>query len=230
MRTERKFRHRVLLVDSESPFLQRCSGILRTRGYEVVTANDGFAALLALRAGHPDVIVTELNLPRMSGFELLSVVRTRFPQIAVLAVSAEYTAVNVPNEAICDGFIAKGANFDFELLEEAERLIRESPLRGSRAKSDCAPVWIPHSGTGYIVLTCPECLRSFSALERKPGNSEENCTCCGAKVSFEMSPTEVQPTRPRSPLVKSRLTREKSQQLRAESRSFCDNADLREKT
>ena len=151
----------------------------------------------------------------MSGFELLSIVRTRFPQIAVIAISGEYTPVTVPHQAICDAFIGKGANFDFELLEEAERLIRESPLRSNRAKSDIAPVWIPHLGTGYIVLTCPECLRSFSALEGKPGRVEENCICCGAKVPFEVSPTEVQATPPPSPLLKSRLTRAKSRQLRA---------------
>jgi CheY-like chemotaxis protein len=222
MRTERQFRRRVLLVDRNRRFLRLCSGILRKQGYEVLTANDGFAALLVLRGGHPDVIIAELNLPRMSGFELLSIVRTRFPQVAVIATSGEYTPVTVPDQAICDAFIAKSANFDFELIEKADRLIRESPLRSTRAKSDIAPVWIPHSGSGYIVLTCPECLRSFSALEAKPGRTEEICICCGAKVPFEMSPTEVQPPPPPSPLLKSCLTRTKSRQLRAESGSLRD--------
>ncbi len=230
MRTEPQFRHRVLLVDSDSRFLQRCSGTLRKNGYEVRTAKDGFAALLALQGGHPDVIVAELNLPRMSGFELLSIVRTRFPQIAVLAISGEYTPVTVPQQAICDGFIAKAANFDFELLEEVQTLIRESPLRGTRAKSDTAPVWIPRSGTGYIVLTCPECLRSFSAREANPGKSEEVCICCGSKVPFEMSPTQVQSTTPPSARLMSRSTREKSQLLRAESRSLRDKGYQNQKT
>lgn len=230
MPTERQFRRRVLLVDNDSRFLQRCSGILRTHGYEVRVAEDGFAALLALQGGHPDVVVAELNLPRMSGFELLSIVRTRFPQIAVLAISGEYTPVTVPHEAICDGFVAKGPNFDFEVLQGVQSLIRESPLRGTRAKSDTAPVWIPRSGSGYIVLTCPECLRSFSAREPKPGKAEEDCICCGAKVPFAMSPTEVQPTPRPSSQVRSRLTREKSQLLRAESRSLRDNGDQKQKT
>jgi CheY-like chemotaxis protein len=218
MEAKRQFRRRVLLVDSNHRFLQQCSRILRTHGFEVLVANDGFAALLALQGGHPDVMVAELELTRMSGFELLSIVRTRFPQIAVIAISGEYTPVTVPDQAICDAFIAKGANFDFELLQEAERLIRESPLRSTRAKSDIAPVWIPHSGSGYIVLTCPECLRSFSALEVKPGRAEENCVCCGAKVPFEMSPTEVQPTPPPSAEFKSRLTPDNPGKIAATSR------------
>lgn len=104
-------------------------------GYEVLTATDGFAALQVLRGGQPDLLVTELNLQRMSGFELLSVVRSRFPGIGVIAVSSEYTAVTVPDEAICDTFLTKGPNLDFELVAEAERLISESPVRGSRPKT-----------------------------------------------------------------------------------------------
>jgi len=230
MRTEFQFRRRVLLVDSETRFLRHCSGILRKHGYEVLSANDGFAALLVLRGGHPDLVVAELSLPRMSGFELLSIVRTRFPQIAVIAISGEYTPVTIPHEAICDLFVAKGPNFDFELFEGAQRLITESPLRGTRAKSEIAPVWVPHSGTGYIVLTCPECLRSFSALEAKPGRAEENCICCGATVPFEMSRTEIQPTPPPSPRLKSRLAVAMSRQARSESRDVRDKANLRQKT
>ena len=104
---------------------------MRKQGYEVLTAADGFAALCALRGAYPDVLIAELNLAHMSGFELLSVVRTRFPHIAVIAISGEYTAVTVPNEAICDAFLEKGPNFHFDLIEEALRLIKESPLRSS---------------------------------------------------------------------------------------------------
>ena len=184
MESDRQFRRRTLLVDSDDPFLQVCSDLMRKQGYEVLTAADGFAALCALRGAYPDVLIAELNLAHMSGFELLSVVRTRFPHIAVIAISGEYTAVTVPNEAICDAFLEKGPNFHFDLIEEALRLIKESPLRSSRAKSEMAPVWIPRSRTGYIVLTCPECLRSFSAMEPGPGTSTEICVCCGANVPF----------------------------------------------
>lgn len=73
------FRRRVLIVDSENRFRRRCAGKLRTHDYEVLSTKDEFAARLILRGGHPDLIVAELDLPRMSGFELLSIVRARFP-------------------------------------------------------------------------------------------------------------------------------------------------------
>jgi CheY-like chemotaxis protein len=198
--------------------------MLREQGYEVLTAQDGFAALCALRGGNPDQLITELNLPRMSGFELLSIVRSRFPQIAVIALSNEFTPVTLPHEAICDSFLAKGPNLLFELIEETRRLISESPLRSTRAKSEVAPVWIPQSKTGYIVLTCPECLRSFSAVQPpKPGPAIESCVCCGANVPFDMSSVEVSPAPPPAS-TEDRLhrTQAKSRQLRAEAQILRD--------
>lgn len=219
MDADAQFRRRILLVDGDAPFLQTCSNMLHQQGYEVLTAQDGFAALCILRGGHPDLVITELDLPRMSGFELLSVVRSRFPQIAVIALSNEFTPVSVPHEAICDSFLAKGPNLHFELIEETRRLISESPLRGTRAKSEIAPVWIPHSTTGYIVLTCPECLRSFSAVQPpKPGVANETCVCCGAKVPFDMSSVEVSPAPPpASTEVRLHRAQAQSRQLRAEA-------------
>ncbi len=216
-----RFRHRILLVDGDTGFLQEYSDALEKEGYEALTATDGFAALCVLRGAIPDLLITDLNLPRMSGFELLSIVRTRFPMIAVLAVSGDYSVANLPREVICDGFLAKGPNFEFELLEEVRRLISESPLRSSPAKSDRAPVWIPRSYTGYIVLTCPECLRSFSAVQARQGAANETCVCCGANVPFEMSSIERPPApQPPSQEQRSSSLRATSQELRAESQKL----------
>jgi|SRR6185437_9233442 hypothetical protein len=86
----------------------------------------------------------------MSGFELLSVIRTRFPGITVIVLSSEYTPTSMLPEAICDAFLAKSPNLDFELAAELDRLLKESPLRGSRPKATVAPVdtqnnhWLHH--------------------------------------------------------------------------------------
>jgi CheY-like chemotaxis protein len=214
-----RFRRRILCVDSDAEFVRRWGTALRGSGYEVLTANDGFAALQILRGGQPDLLVTELNLQRMSGFELLSVVRSRFPNIGVIAVSSEYTAVTVPDEVICDTFLSKGPNLDFELVAEAERLISESPVRGSRAKSTLAPVWIPMSASGYIILTCPECLRSFSAPQPKTNIGKESCLFCSSDVPFQMSSVPASPEPPReSALLRSRQLRTISEKLRNKER------------
>jgi len=214
MEARKQFHYRILLVDGEHD-LKASSALLRKHGYHVLTANDGFEALCGLRGSPPDMLIAELNLPRLSGFELLSIVRTRFPAIAVIAISRDYTPTTMPHETICDTFIAKDPNFEFELLEETKRLISESPIRGSRPKADVAPLWVPRQGTGYIVITCPECLRSFSVLEpKKSGIQHEACVCCGVNVPYELSSVEVPPNAaPEGLIDRSRRVREKSLRL-----------------
>lgn len=194
VKTGGRFRRRILLVDGNEALLLRCSDALLAEGYEVITARNGFEALNILRGAHPDLVITELNLPHMSGFELLSVVRKRFPLISVIATSGEYTAITVPHEAICDAFVPKSGDFFPELIAEARTLISESPVRGSQPRTAAAPVWIPRSPTGYIVLTCPECLRSFSASEPNSACAHDVCAFCGTDVSFRMAPTSGPPT------------------------------------
>jgi CheY-like chemotaxis protein len=66
--------------------------LLRKEGYEVAAAENGFDGLLKLKQLVPDVIISDLNMPKMSGFEFLSVVRRRFPKISVIASSGAYEA------------------------------------------------------------------------------------------------------------------------------------------
>lgn len=222
VKTGGRFRRRILLVDSSEALLLDCSNALLAEGYEVITARNGFEALNALRGARPDVLVTELNLPHMSGFELLSVIRKRFPVISVIATSGEYTAVTVPRAAICDAFIPKSENFFPELIKEASALIRESPVRGSQPKAHVAPVWIPHSAAGYIVLTCPECLRSFSASEPPSASAhEEICVFCGTKLQFRMSAAGGLPTTMHQMSI---TARRESEKLRARSRKLTNKA------
>jgi CheY-like chemotaxis protein len=76
---------RVLLVDDDPLIRKLISGYLVAAGYVVRTAVDGLDALGKLGAGLPDLIISDLVMPRMSGIELLDVVRIRFPQIPVIS-------------------------------------------------------------------------------------------------------------------------------------------------
>ena len=67
----------IVVVDDNPILLSVLSEIFRDHGYSVRTAPEGFAALAAIRDRVPDVLVSDLNMPGMSGFELLSVGRGR---------------------------------------------------------------------------------------------------------------------------------------------------------
>jgi CheY-like chemotaxis protein len=141
--------------------------LLAAAGYEVSTAEDGFSALLQLKRGTPDLILSDLNMPQMSGFEFLSVVRRRFPEVLVVAMSGAYGAADaVPGGVIADAFYAKGQNKPEVLLTLIADLFNTSALQVIAHTGQSAPVWIPRNGKDshgipYIVLTCTECLRSF---------------------------------------------------------------------
>jgi CheY-like chemotaxis protein len=179
------FNYRLLVVDNDPSILETSAAILRSKGYEVRTAKDGFAALAELRRGLPEVIISDLGMPNMSGFELLSIVRRRFPQIAVIALSADYKGSS-PGGLIADAFFSKGDYAQEELFQNIAELLRKGPLRPSVVRPDTAPVWIPRNDEGYFVVTCQECLRSFSIPDKHSGSEvrETNCFFCDAKVFY----------------------------------------------
>src|ERR1700758_1557549 len=107
----------MLVVDDDSLLVNVISEIFKERGCTVRTASDGFAALATIRDRIPDVLISDLNMPHMSGFELLSIVRRRFPAIAVIAMSGAYSGVAVPQGIASDAFYAKGSSSVAQLFE-----------------------------------------------------------------------------------------------------------------
>ena len=94
------FRFRVLFVDDEPSVRITSAAVLEASGYEVLTATDGLEGLHTLDEALPDLIISDLRMPNMSGFEFLAVVRNRFPQIPTIALSGEYVTDNVPERPV----------------------------------------------------------------------------------------------------------------------------------
>ncbi len=176
------FNHRILVVDDEVAIRATAEALLVTHGYEVVTAVDGFDGLVQLRRSLPDIIISDLSMPNMSGFEFLSVVRKRFPQIPVIAVSGAYSGGS--GGIIADAFFFKGQYSPEELFSKIRALIEAGPIRPSIPKSDGAPLWIPINESGYFVVTCPACLRSSSieAIDSPTELRELECPFCGNAI------------------------------------------------
>jgi CheY-like chemotaxis protein len=173
---------RVLLADDDPVVRKLISRYLVAAGYVVRTAVDGLDALAKLRAGLPDLIISDLNMPRMSGIELLEVVRKRFPQIAVIVISAG-AADEMPQEVATDGYYHKNG-FGFEqLLRTVSDLTRRSPLRTALPHVDNKPVPARWDGDGHYAMQCPDCLRSTTVPRGPKFTRGEHITtcihCCG---------------------------------------------------
>ena len=177
---------RVLLADDDPLVRKLISGYLVAAGYVVRTAVDGLDALRKLREGRPDLIISDLNMPRMSGFEFLDIVRKRFPQIPVIVISA-IAADEMPKEVTADAYYHKNG-FGFEpLLQTISDLTRKPPLRIARPHVDNNPVQARWDGDGHYIIGCDDCLRAFS-VPRAPniGRDEKWTVCmhCGKVVQF----------------------------------------------
>jgi CheY-like chemotaxis protein len=178
------FRFRILVVDDEPLIVHTATLILRNGGYEVHTASDGFEALTVLSRSVPDILISDLSMPNMSGFELLSIVRRRFPQLPVIAISGDYNGI-APTGLIADAFLSKGEYSPEDLFAKIVELLDQAPIRASMAKSDRAPVWVPRNSAGYFVVTCPNCLRSFPVEDKKGKEYRETqCLHCNSTVGY----------------------------------------------
>ena len=185
----RQFPYRILVLDDEPSIREAVREILESQSYEVLTAADGLDGLHALSRSLPDVIISDLNMPRMSGFEFLAIVRKRFPHIATIAMSGEYLAGENPIGILADAFLQKGSSMVKELFEEVAKLLASSPIRSEREKTDIAPLFVPRDHAGYLIITCPKCLRpnKLEAMSLNGGIHQTICQSCSMRVKFEIN-------------------------------------------
>lgn len=82
-------RKTVLVVDDAAAALAEAEQLLSAAGFDVLRAGDGIEALRVIRASHPDLVVLDLLLPRMTGFEVLREMERdeRLKTIPVVATS-----------------------------------------------------------------------------------------------------------------------------------------------
>lgn len=187
---ENAFHYRVLIVDDEQHLRELGKHILESQGYEVHCAGDGFEALSALKKSLPDMIISDLQMPNMNGFEFLSVVRQRFPAIPVVVISGEFSGVSVPESVLADAIFPKGGYKPAALFEKISELLNELPSRRNPAKPKIAAVWVKND-LGLIVVTCTQCLRTFPVDEAAKGFNEAKCDFCQSAVRFEIVSDQI---------------------------------------
>ena len=86
----------ILVVDDEPDIVRVVVRIMEARGHTVATAHDGVEALAQVRASRPDVIILDVNLPGMNGFEVCNRLRadesTR--TIPIVMMTAAYVSID----------------------------------------------------------------------------------------------------------------------------------------
>jgi CheY-like chemotaxis protein len=100
----------VLIVDDKERIRIAISQALEEFGYSVHCAEDGHSALRAIGQQNPDILISDLTMPGMSGRELLTHVRRLFPAINVIAMSGSFSGNEVPTGVLADAFYPKGGS------------------------------------------------------------------------------------------------------------------------
>ena len=185
----------ILGVDDGRSIRDSLELLLVSAGYDVSTAKDGFAALMQLKRRLPELIISDLNMPQMSGHEFLSLVRRRFPQIVTVAMSGDYQSDTLPSGVIADAFFAKGQS-PRNLLATIAATIQTSAARVSAHHREGAPAWIPRNGhdaqgVPYVVVMCTECLRAFQlpVAEETVEVLEATCRFCASNNRYIIEPS-----------------------------------------
>jgi CheY-like chemotaxis protein len=126
---------RILVVDDSPSFLEMVEILLTKAGFEVFFANDGAEGLKKIAEEHPDAILLDLLMPKMSGFEVLRALKTshhykNYKHIPVLVTSGAYNQAEsqILHDLGANGFISKDAIPEFlvyrikKLLERTDKI------------------------------------------------------------------------------------------------------------
>ena len=117
---------RILVVDDDPPRVKMTAFLLREEGYEVLAANNGRDALLLLEREKPDLVLLDVMMPGLDGFETLREIRSRYA-IPVIFLSAKgETADRVAGlEQGADDYLAKPFE-PSELLARVKAVLRRT--------------------------------------------------------------------------------------------------------
>jgi DNA-binding response OmpR family regulator len=113
----------ILTVDNDEALVNLLSSELASDGFEVATAYDGDEAIDVLKVKHVDLILLDVNMPRMNGFEVLKFVKQNYPSVKVIMLTAYNDVGNAmrSKKLGADDFIGKPYDI-VELIIAMDRL------------------------------------------------------------------------------------------------------------
>ncbi|MEE9441773.1 MAG: response regulator [candidate division Zixibacteria bacterium] len=129
--------HNILLVDDSPNVLKALKRIFRlTAGYTIFSAESGHEALGILENHEIDILITDENMPKMTGTELLNTIRVLYPQVIRFMLTGQ-SDIEIAKKAINNGeiyrFFTKPCD-DFELLIAVRYALERKNLEIENAK------------------------------------------------------------------------------------------------
>jgi DNA-binding response OmpR family regulator len=123
----------ILLIDDEINLQTMVKITLQTKQYNVVLANNGLEGLEQLKTVKPDLIILDMNMPKMGGVEFYQKIcdKNGRPQYPVLVLTARANMEQLFKQFNIDGFMAKPFEID-QLLNEVDTIIKKRSASGEK--------------------------------------------------------------------------------------------------
>ena len=132
----RDAKHRILLVDDEPSIVMIVGKRLEHEGFEVIVATDGEAALTKIREVRPDLIILDVVLPQLTGYEVCAQLKQdpRYQQIPIIMLTAMDAQQDdrYGRECGADAYLAKPVHTP-ALLEQMRTLLTRAPAAPRRS-------------------------------------------------------------------------------------------------
>lgn len=126
---------KILIIDDEIDLTQMLGYQFKAKGFEVKTASDGLAALEIVHQFKPDLIILDINMPRMGGIEFYSKIcgTNGKPLYPVLVLTARANIQGLFQDLQIDGFMIKPFEID-QLVHEASAIVKKRSQQAPQAK------------------------------------------------------------------------------------------------
>lgn len=131
----------ILIIDDEAGVRELLADALKLAGFETLTAADAMIAQTILRTAKPDLLIVDINMPLMDGFEFIEKIRGNGDQTPALMLSARADRADVTRGLTlgADDYVTKPFGLE-ELVLRIRAILRRSQFNESTASLSCGPI------------------------------------------------------------------------------------------
>ncbi|MCB2198721.1 sigma-54 dependent transcriptional regulator [bacterium] len=188
--------HRVLIADDEAPQRSTLAGYLKKRGFEVLEAGDGVAALNTLGREAIDLLLTDLRMPGLDGLELLKKARELNPLVEVIVMTA-FGTIESAVEAMQAGahtYIQKPVSLA-ELQIQVDRALERKQLHEENRELRAR---MGDDASGDLIATSQEMREVFGLVARAAPSRASVLILGESGTGKEMVARAIHTTSPRA--------------------------------
>jgi len=166
----------ILIIDDEAGVRELLADALKLAGFDTLTAPDAMVAQTILRTSKPDLLIVDINMPLMDGFEFIEKIRSNGDQTPALMLSARADRADVTRGLTlgADDYVTKPFGLE-ELVLRIRAILRRSQFNESSSISlSCGPIALDEAShqvtfNGELVDLSPTEFRLLHVLLESKG-------------------------------------------------------------